>query len=164
MLDVLNRYYGHVVGVVNQYEGYIDKFIGDALYVIFNAPLEQEDHVVRGTRCAMALQEKILILNASNEFPEVGSLEIGVGVATGPVVAGNLGTPRKMQFSVIGDTVNLASRLTSHAPAGEVWLSDATAARLPPDLPTEALPQIAVKGKASMVTPHRVIPLGGASR
>lgn len=158
VLEILNRYYGHAVGVVEAHEGYLDKFIGDAMYVIFNGPIDQPDHVERAVRCAIALQEKILILNTSGAFPEIGQLEVGIGLSTGPVVAGNVGTDRTTQFSVMGDTVNLASRLCSHATAGEVWVSAQTAAALPDRIPALALEPIAVKGKYRPVEVYRVFP------
>jgi adenylate cyclase len=157
LLAVLNRYYGHVIEVVESFEGYIDKFIGDAIYVVFNGPIDQPDHAVRGTRCAIALQEKIIALSTEGAYPEVGRLDIGVGVATGPVVAGSLGN-RRMQYTIIGDTVNLASRLSQHAHPGEVLVNGTTARALPADLRDTALEPIAVKGKAKPVEVHRVFP------
>jgi adenylate cyclase len=155
VLEMLNRYYGHVSSVVDRYEGYIDKFIGDAVYVVFNGPIDQHDHVDRGVRCAIAIQQKIAELNAASAFPEIGQLDVGVGVATGPVVAGNLGRERT-QYSIIGDTVNLASRLSQLAPRGEIWINSAAARALPEQIAQEPLEPITVKGKARQVEVHRV--------
>ncbi|MFO0723568.1 MAG: adenylate/guanylate cyclase domain-containing protein [Myxococcota bacterium] len=157
VLEVLRRYYAAVLEVVAAHEGYVDKFIGDAIYVVFNGPIEQPDHVERAARCALGLLGLVEEMNAAGAFPEIGRLEVGVGLATGPVIAGNLGTSRSTQFSVLGDTVNLAARLSGHAPAGEVWASPNTAASLPTGLLAEPLQPLQLKGKLQPVTPHRIL-------
>jgi class 3 adenylate cyclase len=158
VLGVLNRYFEHVVAVVDQFEGYLDKFIGDAVVVVFNGPIDQPDHASRAARCAIAIQKKVEELNGAETFPEIGVLEVGVGVATGPLVAGNLGSANHMEYTVIGDTVNLASRLTGQAPPGEVWINERCAELLPADLPRAALAPLSVKGKARPVAAYRVWP------
>lgn len=156
ILDILRRYYAEVLEIVAEHEGYVDKFIGDAIYVVFNGPIEQPDHVSRAAQTALALLAHVETMNARGAFPEIGRLDIGIGVATGPVIAGNLGTARSTQFSVLGDTVNLAARLSGHAPAGEVWCNSATASALPEGLEAVPLEPIIVKGKQQPVTPHRL--------
>lgn len=156
ILDILKRYYAEVLEIVAEHEGYVDKFIGDAIYVVYNGPIEQPDHVARAAETALALMAHVERMNARGAFPEIGRLDIGIGVATGPVIAGNLGTSRSMQFSVLGDTVNLAARLSGHAPAGEVWCNAATASALPETLEAVPLEPIVVKGKQQPVQPHRL--------
>jgi class 3 adenylate cyclase len=158
VLDILNRYFERVVAAIDAHEGYLNKFIGDAVVVVFNAPLDQADHAPRAVRCAIAIQQEVAKLNAEGAFTEVGGLQVGIGIATGPVVAGNLGSQKQMEYTVIGDTVNLAARLTSKAPAGEVWVNEGNAAALPDDLPKTALPAFQVKGKTQWVTASRVWP------
>ncbi len=159
VLDLLNRYYERVVAIVKQHEGYLDKFIGDAVVVVFNVPVDQPDHAARAVACAIDIQQEIARLNQAGAFPEIGRLEVGVGIATGPMIAGNVGSREQMEYTVIGDTVNLAARFCGHAPAGEVWTNAACAASLDGARhPAEALPAIAVKGKTAKVTPHRVWP------
>lgn len=164
VLAVLNRYFEAVVPVVERYEGYLDKFIGDAMVVVFNGPIDQPDHATRAVQCAIAIQEKLAELNAARAFPETGALEAGIGIATGQLVAGNLGSARKMEYTVIGDTVNLASRLTSHAEAGEVLVNEACVEALPDELPRVSLGSILVKGKEKPVNPARVWPITTRSR
>ncbi|MCE7888608.1 MAG: adenylate/guanylate cyclase domain-containing protein [Sorangiineae bacterium PRO1] len=163
VLGVLNRYFERVVAVIDAHEGYLDKFIGDAVVVVFNGPIDQPDHAERAARCAIAVQEEVARLNAEGAFPEVGSLAVGVGVSTGPLVAGNLGSKQHMEYTVIGDTVNLAARLTGQAPAGEVWVNARNAELLPPELPRQVLAPFSVKGKTQPVTAYRVWPPPGAS-
>jgi len=156
ILGLLRHYYKEALDVVAAHEGYVDKFIGDAIYVVFNGPLDQDDHVSRSARCALALIEKVAELNAAGTFEHVDKLQIGIGMATGPVIAGNLGSSHSTQFSVIGDTVNLAARLSGHAPAGEVWMNEACALALPADLAAEPMTPLNLKGKAKAIVPHRL--------
>lgn len=152
----LNRYFERAVAVIQEHEGYLNKFIGDAIVVVFNGPLDQPDHAERAVKCAIALQRKVAEMNARGEFPEIGTLQIGVGVSTGAMTCGNVGSARQMEYTVIGDTVNLAARLTSAAGPGEVLISEETAKQLPASYGAVPLPAIKVKGKQIEVTPSRV--------
>ncbi|MCC6811650.1 MAG: HAMP domain-containing protein [Deltaproteobacteria bacterium] len=158
VVDLLNRYLEQVVPIVEQHQGFINKFVGDAVVVVFNGPLEQLDHAERATRCAIAVQKLIAQANAHGLFPEVGQLNIGIGVATGPMLCGNIGTKSRMEYTVIGDTVNLSSRMTGHARPGEVWVSEETAKRLPQNLPAFPAEAIKFKGKDRSVIPYRAWP------
>lgn len=158
VVGVLNRWFERVVGLVERHDGYLNKFIGDAVVVVFNGPIDQPDHAARACRCAIALQEEVSRLNAEHAFPEIGELAVGVGVATGPMVCGNVGGTQQMEYTVIGDTVNLSSRLTSRAAKGEVLASEATARALPADQPATRLDAIPVKGKEQPIVPYRVWP------
>jgi adenylate cyclase len=158
ILSILNRWFERVVTVVADHEGYLNKFIGDAVVVIFNGPVEQPDHPSRAVRCARALQAEASRMNDACRFPEIGRLEIGIGIATGPMICGNVGaSERQMEYTVIGDTVNLASRLTAKAAPGEIWMSDVTAATLPAELKAEPLDPVQVKGKEKPVVPWRLL-------
>jgi len=161
VLSVLNRYFERVIQVIDEHEGYLDKFIGDAVVVVFNGPIDQPDHAERAARCAIAIQRAVAELNRDGAFPEVGTLEVGIGVTTGPLVAGNLGSHQHMEYTVIGDTVNLAARLTSRAPAGEVWANARNAERLPDDLTRAELAPFSVKGKTEPVRAYRLWPPPG---
>jgi class 3 adenylate cyclase len=157
MVAVLNRYFDRVVAVVAEHHGYLNKFIGDAVVVVFNGPIDQPDHAERALRCALALQRAVVEMNEGGAFPEwPGGLGVGVGVATGPMVCGNVGGAGQMEYTVIGDTVNLASRLTGAAGAGECWANQAAIGNLPTDLRAEPLAPLQVKGKRDAVVPWRV--------
>jgi class 3 adenylate cyclase len=162
VLNVLNRYYDRVVAIVENHRGYLDKFIGDAVVVVWNGPIDQEDHAARAIACAVAIQKEVQAMNRDNAFPEAGALQVGIGIATGPMVAGNIGCSTKMEYTVIGDTVNLAARLCGRSPEGAVWVNAACAfdaRRVDDKLVVTALPQIEVKGKAKPITPYRAWPL-----
>jgi class 3 adenylate cyclase len=158
VVSILNRYFERVVQIISTHDGYLNKFIGDAVVVVFNGPVDQPDHAARATRCAIAIQCTVDAMNLAAEFPEIGAMKVGIGVSTGAMVCGNIGSSTQMEYTVIGDTVNLAARLTSKAAAGEVWVSEATAAMLPVELVATALEPMSVKGKDQPVKPFRAWP------
>jgi class 3 adenylate cyclase len=161
IVGLLNRYFDRVVAVVNEHEGYLNKFVGDAVVVVFNGPVDQADHPIRAVKCAIALQQAVDALNREGAFPELSEgLRVGIGIATGPMVCGNVGGKGHVEYTVIGDTVNLASRLTSSARPGEVWLNSVAAVQLPAELAAQPLEPIRVKGKAEPVLPFLVWPQG----
>lgn len=161
VVRVLNRWFGRAVEIVADHDGYLNKFIGDAFVVVWNGPVDQQDHAARATRCAVALQAAVTALNVSGAFPEIGELQVGVGVASGHMLAGNIGSEQQMEYTVIGDTVNLAARLCGQAPAGQVWLSATTAEFAGTEVSREALAPIQVKGKAAPVAVWRATESGG---
>ena len=163
-MGVLNRYFDEVVELVEAHQGYLNKFIGDAVVVVFNGPLDQPDHAERAVRLRDRAPGEVARLNREGAFPEVGELKVGVGVATGPMVCGNIGSSRQMEYTVIGDTVNLASRLTSKAGAGEVWINAEAARHLPDGLPAIPLEPIKVKGRPFAIVPYRVWPVTRGAR
>ena len=119
VIALLNRYMSLLIEVVARHDGYINKFIGDAIVVVWNAPLDQPDHAARALRCAREMQVALRRANAEHAFGD-RMVEMGVGINTGPLVMGNLGNERAVEFAVIGDTVNVASRCCSKALAGQV--------------------------------------------
>jgi adenylate cyclase len=159
VVDVLNRYFDRVVALVNAHQGYLNKFIGDAVVVVFNGPIDQADHAERAVRFGIALQQMVDELNKDRVFPELPQgIGVGVGLATGPMVCGNVGGGGQYEYTVIGDTVNLAARLTSRAGAGEVWINAEAARHLPDGIPALPLEPIKVKGKTFALVPYRVWP------
>lgn len=109
VVDMLNRFFGAVVAVVNREGGWVNKFEGDAAMCIFGAPQDQPDHRQRALRCAAALPRRLAA--------EAGPLSAGIGVASGEVLAGFVGTAERFEYTVIGDVVNVAARLCESAKA-----------------------------------------------
>ena len=107
LLAVLNRFYEEVATVVEAHQGFLVQYIGDAVVVVFNGPMDQPNHADMAAACAVDIQRAVARLNEERPFPEAGDLNIGIGVATGPMVAGNLGdSGHLLQYTVLGDTVN----------------------------------------------------------
>lgn len=124
--------------------------IGDAIMATFGAPLRQSDHAERAVRAALQMLEEMEGLNARLRERELPQLEMGIGVATGPVVVGTLGATQRVEYAVIGDTVNIASRLEglNKELGTRLLLSPGTHDALAGVLPTRELGEIPVKGKA----------------
>ena len=122
-------------------EGTVDKFIGDAILVLFNAPLDQPDHVLRAARTAWAMKRGL------EDHPS--KLTVGIGIHRGEAVVGRVGTPERMEYTAIGSTVNIASRLCSVAPSGQIVVSAEVARDLAGEFLLEPQPPIHVKGVES---------------
>jgi len=125
LVKLLNSYFSRMVDVVFRHDGTLDKFVGDALIVVFNDPLEQPDPERRAVACAAEMQREIAAFNAEQAAAGGKTLGVGIGVHCGPVVAGNVGSQYRMDYTVMGDTVNFSSRLQGKAPAGAVYVSAA---------------------------------------
>lgn len=130
----LNRFLTDMTEVVFEYEGTLDKYVGDAIMVFFNDPLPQEDHAERAVR--MALEMRLRLDRLCEELSQAALAEVnaGIGITTGYVTVGNFGSPNRMEYTVIGNHVNLASRLADDAAPGEVLISERTLALLPLNL------------------------------
>ena len=111
LMALLNRYLDRMAGIIRDHEGYIDKFIGDAVMALFNAPVPLENHAVRAVEAAHVLTDAVLAMAAADRASGALSFSIKVGIASGPVTVGNVGSQDRMNYTVIGETVNLAARL-----------------------------------------------------
>ncbi len=152
VVDLLNRYLGVATRAILGQQGTLDKYMGDAVMAFFNAPLPQDQHELRAVRAAWALQRAVQETAASGG-PQVG---YGVGVNTGDAIVGNIGTEQLMNYTVIGDIVNVAQRLQSVARAGEVLVAETTYAAVKDYVEAESLPPMEVKGRKAPVQVYRL--------
>jgi adenylate cyclase len=153
---LLTEYFSEMVDVVFEHGGTLDKFIGDAVMALWGAPLARDDDADQAVRAAVAMQRRIDWLNA--EWGRQGRQTIGVGIGlnAGEVFAGNIGSDQRLEYTVIGDPVNTASRLCSRAGHGEILISEALYRRLAKPPPVRALEPMPLKGKAQAVPVYSV--------
>jgi adenylate cyclase len=130
--SMLNDYFGRMVEIVFRHGGTIDKFMGDGLMVFFGDPEEQPDHALRAVRAAVDMQREIAAMN--QRLPQA-PIKVRIGITTGAVVVGNMGSARRLSYTVLGSPVNLAQRLESMAPAGGILISERTHALLAGTVP-----------------------------
>jgi class 3 adenylate cyclase len=157
MIGSLNRFLTAMTDVVFRYEGTLDKYIGDALMIFFNDPLPQEDHAERAVRMALDMQKELANLREQMADAALMKISAGIGISTGFVTVGNIGSPTRMDYTVMGNHVNLASRLADDAGPGEILISDRTLALLPPGLVTaESAGERNLKGVQRPIALYRV--------
>nr|MCU0790868.1 adenylate/guanylate cyclase domain-containing protein [Nitratireductor sp.] len=164
LVTFLNKLLSPLSEAILKHEGAIDKYIGDSIMAFWNAPLDVEDHPRKAARAALEMMERLKELNARDEFgfhrPEVGlgDVQIGIGLNTGEGCVGNMGSANRFDYSVVGDTVNVAARIESTTkPAGwYILLSEATAAGCP-DFAILKGGTMPLKGKSKPATLYALI-------
>jgi PAS domain S-box-containing protein len=122
LVDILNEYLSMAATSILMYEGMLDKFMGDAVMGIFNAPLDQEDHVLRAVRAAVAMQRAIAEYH--HNIGQERELSFGIGLHVGEAVVGNVGMSDRMDYTAVGDTVNLAKRIQENSPGNKILISE----------------------------------------
>ena len=157
IVDMLNEYFELMVEVVFKSEGTLDKFVGDEIMALFGAPVSHGDDAIRAVRTAIEMLEVLAELNRQRAIKGDPEIRIGIGINTGHVVAGYIGSSKALEYTVIGDTVNTGARLCSLAKAGEIIISAATLAQLGNLFDVVELPPTAVKGKAQPLKVYNVI-------
>jgi class 3 adenylate cyclase len=155
VVELLNRYFGIATPLVLAEGGTVDKFVGDAMMALFNAPVRQPDHALRAVRAALAMQAAIERIAAEH----AGWPRFRIGVNTGPALVGNIGSAELRNFTAIGDTVNLASRLETSAESGQIVIGAATYAQIRDIAVVRQLGDITVKGKAAPVEAYVLLGL-----
>jgi adenylate cyclase len=155
--EVVGKHLTAMAEIVVEHAGMIDKFQGDAVMAVFGAPDPVSDHAKRALRCALAMQRRQAELNAEGWGTDaIDGLHIGVGVNTGLVIAGAIGGGGRLEYTVIGDAVNVAQRLQSEAEGGEVVASAATIAAAD-GVDVEPIGLRTVKGREEPVEVFRVL-------
>lgn len=154
---VLNQYLGAMTETVFKYGGTVDKFIGDAIMCIFGAPFMSPDDPIRAVRCAIEMRTGFRALVASGACGEAArGLDVHIGVNTGKVVAGTVGSQQRMEYTALGDTVNIASRLEGVAKAGMIVVGPTTAALVRDQILLRSLGPVALKGKSDTLEAFEV--------
>jgi adenylate cyclase len=161
LVDVMNTYLTRMTDIVFENDGVLDKYIGDAVMAFWNAPFDQKDHALRAVKTALTMQKALRHMNEDNVFGNDLALQIGVGINTGEMIVGNMGSETRFDYTVIGDAVNLASRMegiTKEYGVG-ILITEATRSELRDEVITRRIDKVAVKGKKEPVTLYEVIGL-----
>ncbi len=124
LIDTLNIYFSAIIECINTNGGMVNKFAGDNVMAVWNAPQSQPDHAFLAVKTALDSQKAIEEVN--QKFNDISPVEFGIGINTGEVIAGSVGSKGRAEYTVIGDTVNLASRICGAAPGGRIWASRQT--------------------------------------
>ena len=155
VVDILNSYLRLVVDTVFEFRGTLDKFRGDGFMAFFGAPIAREDDPLNAVRCALAIQERLMRVTFT-KFPEV-RLHMGVGINTGVVIAGNIGSERRTDYTVIGNEVNTAQRFESNAGPGQILITGNTYERVKDTVRVRELGLLRVAGKKEGVLAYDVL-------
>jgi class 3 adenylate cyclase len=153
--EVVGRHLAAMVDVVTSFGGVLDKFAGDAVMAVFGAPRPVEEHARRALGCAIAMQRRQAALNDEAAIAGLPTFQIGIGVNTGTVIAGTLGGPGRLDYTVLGDAVNVAQRLESEAVGGEILASAMTVGQSGTDL-AEPVGLKHLKGRQKLVDVYRI--------
>jgi adenylate cyclase len=155
--EIVGRHLGAMAEVIAEHGGMIDKFQGDAVMVVFGAPEPTPDHAEQALRCALAMQRRQRELNAQGWGTDaVRALDVGIGLNTGVVMAGAVGGGGRLEYTVIGDAVNVAQRLQSEAGGGEVVAAASTVAAAP-SVAAEPIGPRQIKGREEPVEVYRIL-------
>ena len=155
-VELLNTFFTEMADIIFRHSGTLDKYLGDGLLAVFGAPLSQPSDALRGVQCAIAMQAALEELGADWQAQARPIIGMGIGINSGVAIAGNIGSPQRMEYTVIGDTVNVAARLTAHAQPGEILLGEATWQQVQSEVLAEPLPPLALKGKRAPAQVYRV--------
>jgi len=154
IVKMLNTYLSVITDAVVQHDGIVNKFAGDSIMAVWNAPQSQPEHARLAVKAAWEAQQKVAELQQSDS--QLLPVQFGIGVNTGIALAGNVGSVGRTEYTVIGDSVNTTSRICSSTPGGEVWIGAETYNQTKDYIETEKLEPQSLKGKAAPVTVYRV--------
>jgi adenylate cyclase len=153
IIELLNDYFALMFDAVTTYGGTVNQMVGDGLMAVFGAPIYHEDHCERAVRAALEMLENLEGFNAQQASLNKMHIRIGIGIASGKVVAGYTGTQHRATFTCIGDTVNLAARIEDHTKEAQrpILIDQYTCEGLPPTIKVEALGPMLFKGKQQLI-------------
>ena len=151
VVGLLNRYFSAMTDIIFEHGGTLDKYIGDELMAIFGAPTASEEDALNAVKAAVTMQKRLRTLNDELAAEGFSRISIGIGLHTGEATIGYVGSERRSEYTAVGDTVNLASRLQSNAAGGQILMSDATAAASGNIIPVNAREPLTVKNRVQPV-------------
>jgi adenylate cyclase len=162
VITILNRYLGAMVDIILKYQGTIVEFIGDAIMVLFGAPIKREDDVQRAVACAVSMQLAMTLINEQNRQEGLPELEMGIGLNMGEVVVGNIGSHKRTKYGVVGSHVNLTARIESCTVGGQILVSEAILKEEGSILRIGEQMEVEAKGFEKPITIYDLRGIGGA--
>jgi adenylate cyclase len=164
VVTLLNRYLSSMVAIIKKYGGTIEQYIGDAIFVLYGAPMWKEDDAQRAVACAVEMQLAMAPINEENAREGLPEIEMGIGLHTGQVVAGNIGAPERMQYGVVGSHVNLTQRIQACTSGGQILISETTRREVGGILRLGRQLEVNVKGVEQAIALSEVHGIGGSHK
>ncbi len=159
LVDALNQYFNIINEAVFRHEGMLDKFIGETAIAVWGAPFTHEDKEWRAVQCALEVQEALKAFNISRIQQNHPPFTIGIGIHTAQMISGNLGSDKRMDYSVIGDGLHVTSRLCAMSAPGQIVITEETYRKVKEKVKASSLKPIAVKGSMDSLATFEITPL-----
>lgn len=160
-VQVINEYLEVMIDIVNQYKGILNEVLGDGLFIFFGAPIQRHDDTQRAIACAIAMQLAMKDINAELAKSDLPNLAMGIGIHTGEVLAGNIGSERRAKYTIVGSEVNLASRIESYSVGGQILASQATVKEVSAIVRVDQQLQVQLKGFPEPLKLYEIGGIGG---
>jgi adenylate cyclase len=161
VVAMINIYLETMTEIIQKYQGTIDEFIGDGILVIFGAPILRPDDPRRAVACAVEMQLAMTSVNARNRQAGYPEIALGIGINTGEVVMGNIGSKKRIKYAVVGRAVNLTARIESYTVGGQIFISEGTLSECGDILRIDSAMKVMLKGVKKPLTIHEVGGIGG---
>jgi len=156
VVTMLNRYLGAMTDIIMAHQGTIDEFIGDAILAVFGAPQRRDDDADRAVNCALAMQQAMTGINALNQAEGLPTIQTGIALNTGDVIAGNIGSERRSKYGFVGHPMNVTSRIEDLTAGGEILVSDSTLQGLQGNFRAGSSQELKVKGIEETIVVHQI--------
>jgi adenylate cyclase len=161
VIEIMNRYFEYMVEIIARYRGTVNEFMGDGILAFFGAPLYADDDPARAVACAIEMQNALVAVNAEQRRLKLPELAMGIGINTGEVVVGNIGSDRRASYGAVGTPINAAYRIESFTVGGQILISPATYDRVDSDLTIIGTKEVKFKGLDQPVCLYDIGGIGG---
>lgn len=161
VIKIINLYLGYMADIITEYQGTIDEFMGDGILVLFGAPTAREDDATRAIACAVAMQQAMEPVNQKMKEMGLPKLEMGIGINTGEVVVGNIGSEKRTKYGIVGKQVNLTYRIESYTVGGQIFISESTLKQADPIVKIIGEREVKPKGVQQPITIYEVGGIAG---
>ena len=162
IIEIINRYFEHMVDVISKHRGVVNEFLGDGILVLFGAPLQEIDDAQRAVACAIEMQSAMLKVNEEQRRLNLPELAMGIGINTGEVVVGNIGSERRAAYGAVGSAINIAYRIESYTIGGQILVSPSTHDKIRSIVRIKDTRQVQFKGIDHPINIYDVVGLGGS--